>query len=254
MLTGYFRSTSGLRHRRSPALEAQWIFTDRAGGVSAKPYDSLNVATHVGDDPQAVSANREAVGLLFDSPVASVSFMDAEHGARTAVVSKTQPCAQHPCDALLTADVGMAVASLAADCVPVCLADVDAGVVAALHCGWQGVVADVAAAAVEAMVSLGAKAVDIQAVAGPAICADCYPVDPQRAEMFAAVAPEAVRIGADDQPRIDVRAAVVRQLAGLGVTVNTAGGCTRETPEFFSYRRDGRTGRHSGVIALSEAL
>lgn len=255
MLTGFFRSDSGLRRRSAfeaqSAFQAQWVFTDRSGGFSEPPFDSLNLATHVGDDPAAVARNRDSVAQLFELPVDAIAFMTAEHRDRVAVVDRSSPDPAHPSDALITTDSGIALGSLAADCVPICLADLDAGVVASVHCGWPGVVAGVVPATIAAMRELGSS--HIQAVVGPAVCAACYPVDQARAEEFGRVAPEQVSVTADGQYHVDVRGAVVMQLTGEGVQALTVGGCTRETPSLFSYRRDGLTGRHSGLIVLGGA-
>ena len=117
----------------------------------------------------------------------------------------------------------------------------------------QQVPADVTGAAIEAMVGLGADPARMRAVVGPAICGACYAVPQERVDAVARVVPEAAAIARDGQPALDIRAGVTAGLARAGISTLTVGGCTAEGSEWFSYRRDGRTGRHGGLIALAGA-
>ncbi|MBA2282429.1 MAG: laccase domain-containing protein, partial [Acidimicrobiia bacterium] len=134
--------------------------TNRHGGVSEGPYESLNLGDHVGDDPEAVRANRErvAVGIGVDR----LTMADQRHGARVAVVDRSNAGAGHAgaaeaaaefgaTDALVTAEPGVALAVLVADCAPVVLWDEFRRVLAVAHCGRPGAVLDVVGATVEAM-------------------------------------------------------------------------------------------------------
>ncbi len=229
-----------------------WAATGRAGGVSRPPYDSLNLADYVGDAHDDVATNRARLAGQVGARGDSYAVMAAVHGAEVAVVSRagTVPGV----DALLTQEPGLAIVALGADCVPLALVGDDGGTVAVAHCGWRGLVADVVGVVVSAMRDHGAAVGAV--VLGPAVCGRCYPVPRDRADQVAgrcspAVAAAALTTCLDGQPGIDVRHGVRARLAELGIdeaVIRTAGGCTVEDPNLFSYRRDGATGRQ-GVVA-----
>ena len=217
--------------------------TDRSSGVSTGAYAGLNLGGHVGDDPEAVSRNRDALAERLGRPVA---YMDQCHGAGVAVIDSVPEVAP-TCDALVTASPDLALAVLVADCVPVLLAG--EGVVAAVHAGRPGLVAGVVPAAVAAMRDLGADTID--AVVGPSVCGRCYEVPEGMRSDVAAVVPVAATVSWSGTPAVDVAAGVVTQLREAGVTVRWVPGCTRERPDLYSYRRDASTGRFAGVVARS---
>ncbi|MDQ1304405.1 MAG: purine-nucleoside/S-methyl-5-thioadenosine phosphorylase / adenosine deaminase [Actinomycetota bacterium] len=226
----------------------EWLMTSRRGGVGRSPFDDWNLAGHVGDDPQTVSANRAVIADLAGLAPSAVVMMRQCHSAEVAVVQAADGQEIVGVDALVTARPDIVLVALAADCVPVALADPEAGVIGAVHSGWQGMVSGVTQAAIRAMVDLGAEPGRIRAVLGPAICGPCYPVPPERVAAAAAVAPASAAIAPDGQPGIDVRAGLEVLLADLGVQVECVGGCTAESPELFSYRRDGLTGRQGAAV------
>ena len=240
-----------------PAL--RWAATGRAGGVSAPPFDSLNIADHVGDDPDAVTLNRARMAALVGLDGAAVAVMRAAHGASVAVVERAGTV--DAVDALVTTRPGLGLIAIAADCVPLALAADDEPVIGAIHCGWPGLAAGVVDATVAVMRDLGAT--KLRAVLGPSICARCYPVPRERVDVLrAAVSADVAAVAciddgylvdaSDAQPRIDVAAGVVAQLAELGVPSTRLPGCTAETGTLFSYRRacqgDGRTGRQGMIV------
>lgn len=171
---------------------AHFAFTDRWGGVSAVPYEELNLGGAVGDDPDAVRTNRELAAKSLGLDPALVVWMNQVHGPDVAVVDGPWLSAEIPSvDAVVTARRGLALAVLTADCTPVLLADPVAGIAAAAHAGRPGMVAGVVPAAVRAMVELGAEPERIVARTGPAVCGRCYEVpDEMRAEV-AAIEPAA---------------------------------------------------------------
>src|ERR1043165_1984831 len=114
------------------------VVTTRAGGVSAGPYDSFNLGDHVGDDPEAVAANRRRLARDLTLADDHVVWMEQVHGRTVTVVDGPRTAAAEATDALVTAEPGVAVAVLVADCVPVLLADPAAGVVGAGHAGGVG--------------------------------------------------------------------------------------------------------------------
>ncbi|MFE9168425.1 peptidoglycan editing factor PgeF [Streptomyces kebangsaanensis] len=232
---------------------AHFAFTDRWGGVSAVPYEELNLGGAVGDDPGAVRANRErAAGSLGLDP-ARVVWMNQVHGADVAVVDGPwRAAADIPSvDAVVTGQRGLALAVLTADCVPVLLADPVAGVAAAAHAGRPGMVAGVVPAAVRAMAGLGADPARIVARTGPAVCGRCYEVPGAMRAEVAAVEPTAHAETSWGTPAVDVSAGVHAQLERLGVHDRQQSPvCTRESGDHFSYRRDRTTGRLAGYVWL----
>lgn len=224
------------------------IVTSRSGGVSAAPYESFNLGTHVGDDPAAVAANRKRLAGAAELTPDHVVWMEQIHGVTVTAVDgpRTEPV--EASDGLVTATPGIAVAVLVADCVPVLLADPVAGVVAAVHAGRVGAAAGVLPRAVERFVALGGDPARSDALLGPAVCGACYEIP---ADMQAAVESRlpgsAVRTRRGT-PGLDLRAGLSRQLAGLGVaSVVTDPRCTAEDRELFSHRRDGTTGRQAAL-------
>lgn len=224
-----------------------WAATGRSGGSSLPPFDALNLADHVGDDPAAVLANRESVRTALGGTELAV--MQACHGAAVAVVDTggVLPAV----DGLVTTRAGLVLLALAADCVPIALCDANGSVLAAAHCGWKGLVAGIVPATVAAMQDLGARG--IRAVLGPSICPRCYPVDPARIAEVGTGVPAGVSSAALQVPgTIDVAAGVLAQLADLAVEAVRVPGCTAESVQLFSYRRDGVTGRQGIATMLVE--
>jgi YfiH family protein len=231
---------------------AHFAFTDRWGGVSAVPYEELNLGGAVGDDPDAVRTNRELAAKSLGLDPALVVWMNQVHGPDVAVVDGPWLSAEIPSvDAVVTARRGLALAVLTADCTPVLLADPVAGIAAAAHAGRPGMVAGVVPAAVRAMVELGAEPERIVARTGPAVCGRCYEVpDEMRAEV-AAIEPAAYAETSWGTPAVDVTAGVHAQLERLGVCDRAQSPvCTLESDDHFSYRRDRTTGRLAGYVWL----
>ncbi|WP_374103049.1 peptidoglycan editing factor PgeF [Streptomyces sp. B93] len=231
---------------------AHFAFTDRWGGVSAVPYEELNLGGAVGDDPGAVRTNRELAAKSLGLDAGRVVWMNQVHGAEVAVVDG--PWGERPvpeADAIVTTGRGLALAVLTADCVPVLLADPVAGVAAAAHAGRPGLVAGVVPAALRAMTELGAEPSRIVARTGPAVCGRCYEVpETMRAEV-AAVEPAAYAETSWGTPAVDVAAGVHAQLDRLGVCDREQSPvCTLESADHFSYRRDRVTGRLAGYVWL----
>ncbi|WP_416069758.1 peptidoglycan editing factor PgeF [Streptomyces sp. AK02-01A] len=231
---------------------AHFAFTDRWGGVSAAPYEQLNLGGAVGDDPAAVRANRELAAKSLALDPAQVVWMHQVHGRDVAVVEGPWADADIPAvDGIVTRRRGLALAVLTADCVPVLLADPVAGVAAAAHAGRPGMVAGIVPATVEAMVSLGAEPSRITARTGPAVCGRCYEVPALMRDEVAAVVPEARSETSWSTPAVDVTAGVHAQLDALGVRDRQRSVvCTMESGDHFSYRRDRTTGRLAGYVWL----
>jgi polyphenol oxidase len=224
-------------------------FTTRAGGVSTGAWEGLDLGLHVGDDADAVHRNRERLAAWAGAPV---RFGRQVHDTVARVVragdADLDAC---DADALVTAERGVPVGVLVADCVPVLLADPQAGVVGAVHAGRRGLLAGVLTRALDAMASLGADPARIRAAVGPAAGACCYEVPAELADEAASVRPELRGTTTWGTPSLDLRAAAEAELRGRGVAdVTLVGGCTVEDADLYSYRRRQVTGRFAGVVTL----
>ncbi|MBI0300623.1 peptidoglycan editing factor PgeF [Streptomyces sp. PRKS01-29] len=232
---------------------AHFAFTDRWGGVSAAPYDELNLGGAVGDDPQAVRTNRELAAKAMGLDPAAVVWMNQVHGRDVAVVDGPWSDEEIPAvDAVVTRRRGLALAVLTADCTPVLLADPVAGVVGAAHAGRPGLVAGVVPAVVRAMTEQGAEPARIVARTGPAVCGRCYEVPADMRADVAEAVPEAWAETRWGTPAVDVAAGVRAQLACAGVRMDEQDGqshiCTLESADHFSYRREHTTGRLASYV------
>lgn len=232
-------------------------FTRRGQGASTGRFSGLDLALHVGDDEESVRRNRMTVldrltdlaGVQRDSlrPV----FMDQVHGSDVRVLTHEEDLSGPVpvSDAVVTTLTGVALFALVADCTPVLLVDRAAGVAAAVHAGRPGMLAGVVPAAVSAMRDVGARR--IRAVVGPSVCGRCYEVPPDMREAAAGVEPVCAAVTWRGTAAIDVAAGVVEQLVRADVRTEWVPGCTVESPDLYSYRRDGRTGRFAGVVVLT---
>ena len=249
---------------RLPVIEPDWgapanvlaLCTTREGGCSAAPYDSLNLAGHVGDAAGAVAANRARLADLLPAG-AALSWLDQVHGAGVVEAGRReQPAAA---DAQWSRDPGVACAVLTADCLPVLFCGAGGDVVAAAHAGWRGLQAGVLEATVAAMRTDPGQ---ILAWLGPAIGPEAFEVGPEVREAFLrvvgraqAVATEACFTASPVRPGhwfADLYGLARLRLAGLGVTRVSGGGwCTHgDRGRFFSHRRDGPTGRMTSLVLL----
>lgn len=228
------------------------VFTARSGGVSASPYASFNLAEHVGDDPAAVAANRQRLRELLR--LDEIVWMEQLHTNNVTVVDGPRACPVEATDAVVTTTEGLALGVLVADCTPVLLADPKARVVAAVHAGRLGARNGIVPATVEVMCDLGARPEHLQVLLGPAASGRHYAVPAEMAADVEAHLPGSRTLTEQGAPGIDVRAGLIRQLMGLGITAIQADPrCTIEDTTFFSYRREGITGRQAGLIWLEEA-
>ncbi len=216
----------------------------RQGGVSAGIYASLNCGPGSADAKDNVTENRSRVALALEAEPARLLTVRQVHSAQ-AVVAETRWGAEAApeADALVTAQPGLAIAVLAADCAPVLLCDPKARVVGAAHAGWRGALSGVVDAVVAEMVGLGAKREQIAAAIGPCISKEAYEVGEEFRERFLAEDPESdgffAVVEASGEPHFDLPAYVADRLVRAGVLSATALGlCTYcDETRFFSYRR-----------------
>lgn len=239
------------------------LATSRDGGVSVGPYDDgkggggLNLGLHVNDAPEAVAANRALLqGWLPGRP----AWIAQVHGADVVdagTVGADQPVRTG--DASIATVPRVVCAILTADCLPVLFADLDGKVVGAAHAGWRGLAGGVLGATVRAMRAAGAG--EITAWMGPAIGPDAFEVGDDVVAAFAAALPgDATRScfsaypGRPGKYLADMFTLARLMLARDGVErVHGGGLCTASAPErFYSYRRDGVTGRQASLIWLNQ--
>jgi len=226
------------------------LLTTRNGGASQGVFSSFNLAAHVGDDPLAVLANRGR--LLAALPGAPV-WLNQVHGTRVfdaAEFSAGDQAAQ--ADASFSRKAGAVCAVMTADCLPVLFCDLAGSVVAAAHAGWRGLLAGVLEETIAAMGVPGAK---LMAYLGPAIGPLAFEVgDEVRAAFLAADESSAAAFtpALSGKWLADIYLLARQRLAGQGVTRIYGGSfCTvSEADRFFSYRRDGQTGRMASMIWL----
>jgi YfiH family protein len=250
--------------RAGPGLVPEWpvpervrsVFTLRGGGVSVGPYASLNVGSHVEDAPEAVAENRRRIATTFDLPT-QPAWLTQVHGAQVVRLGAQLP-ANLTADAAVTRDPGRVCVIQVADCLPVLFAARDGSVVGAAHAGWRGLAAGVLEATVAAM---GVPPGQLRAWIGPGIGAANFEVGAEVRESFvgAAGATCAAEVEAAFVPnargrwQCDLVALTRQRLAACGLTAIHGGWwCTFSDAEnFFSYRRDGRSGRMAALIWLA---
>ncbi len=234
-------------------VEAQWPYADRlrvltttrAGGVSEGPCSGFNLAGHVGDNPDHVAANREILARhLGHLPI---QWLDQVHGTRVVEAGgESLPEA----DAVWTTTRGQVLAVLTADCLPVVLADRAGTNIAVAHGGWRGLINGILAATVTAMPTRPEVA-----WLGPAIGADVYEVGDEVLDQVAAEGPQfeqALRRGPlPGKGYLDLAGLARLQLVSQGIqNVYDAGLSTWDTGHFYSYRREGQTGRMATLAWL----
>jgi len=236
-------------------------FFGRRGGHSTGSVAGLNCGTGSGDDPQIVNANRRraADAILSGAPIASAYQI---HSPTAVIVIQAVSHDQRPqADALVTDRPGLLLGVVTADCAPVLMADVETGVIAAVHAGWRGAVAGVTDNAVAAMLSLGARIEAIAAAVGPCLAKASFEVGHEFPSALLAEDPNNERFfaeGPGGKPHFDLEAYLVARLAAAGVRrIETSGLDTYTLDDrFYSYRRakhrgEPTYGRQISLIGLS---
>ena len=231
---------------------ARGVFTTRQGGISLPPWDGLNLAVEVGDAFAKVQRNRILVSEQLGLP--GLAFAKQVHGASVRVVrglSNKTSRGLDDTDGLVTTVPFVPLAVRGADCLPVLLSSVTGTpVVGAAHVGRRGLVNGILSQVLSVMREQGAG--QLQAVIGPGICGACYEVPGSMAGEADKAAPGSRCTTRAGTTGIDLTRGAGAQLAAEGVPWTAVGGCTAEQPDrFFSYRRDGVTGRQAGVVWLT---
>ena len=220
---------------------AQILFSARHGGVSQGEFGSLNFGDHVGDTALAVENNRKILKKLLSqiSPI----FMNQVHGNEVIEVDSNSN-SPVTADALITRQAGLPLAVLCADCLPILIKG--SKIVGAIHAGRRGILNGIIAETISRMRALGGD--NLVATIGPAICSRCYEVD---LPMYLDAVSRDSELATNTETHcLDLKRAARSQLSAQGVEVSDLQICTAHDSNFFSYRRDGITGRNVGVIVL----
>ncbi len=254
----------GLIYMRSTLIPTRHAFTTRFGGVSRGEFSSLNLGSNRGDQPEAVRENYRRVCALMGAGIDDCAVTKQVHGKEVRIVTEAD---RHVCmsvvpyeaDGLVTNTRGLPIMCFIADCVPALLCDGEHSVIAAVHCGWRGSVADILGEAVEKMCSLGANPKSIHAAMGASIGRCCFETDddvPEAVERYLDGDTEGL-FGRrhDGKTMVDLRAANARRLVQLGLKVENidiSRECTMCSHEkYWSHRyTKGRRGSQAAVIVL----
>lgn len=218
-------------------------FSGRQGGVSLAPYDSFNLGDHVGDSPASVAHNRS---LLLDAlPGANcIQWLNQVHGSDVVEARNTSQVLT--ADAVTTTEIGVVCAVLTADCLPVLFCDSEGKRVAAAHAGWRGLA--------DGVLLNTLKCFDdpskVSTYLAPAIGPTAFEVGPEVREAFAWASDDCFAPGQGDRLYADIFKLARLQLEEAGIGAVYGGGvCTVSSPEqYFSFRRDGVTGRQVSLI------
>lgn len=221
--------------------------TTRLGGVSLPPFDSLNLGDHVGDDANAVAENRRRLQDRFDLP-SEPKWLSQVHGSRCC--DAVQVAGGTEADALFTVQPGVVCAVLTADCLPLLLCDRGGQRVAAVHAGWRGLLDGVIENSVKRMAGT-----ELMAWMGPAIGPGAFEVGEEVRAAFVAhdIAAQAAFVSQGEGKWLaDIYQLARQRLTACGISKVYGGEyCTfTDSEHFYSYRRDGQTGRMASLIWL----
>jgi YfiH family protein len=228
------------------------LVTTRAGGRSTGPHASCNLGDHVGDDPAAVAANRDLVTAAVGG-AGPILWLRQVHGTVIANSASWRPGIE--ADAVVCDRPGPVCAIQTADCLPVLFCDPEGTVVAAAHAGWRGLAAGILEATIEALDVVPGK---VLAWLGPAIGPTAYEVDATVRDAFVTTDPASAVAFTPTRPGhwlADLYALARQRLRRQGVVDIYGGGlCTASAADrFYSYRRDGVTGRMASLVWLTVA-
>lgn len=223
---------------------ARLALTTRGGVGSGGPYWGFNVSTASGDDPESVARNRAYLACVLGAE--EVIWLEQVHGSECV---DTDRSSLRRADAAVTATPGRALAIMMADCLPVLMTREGGHKVGAAHAGWRGLAAGVLAALVDAM---GCPPSELEVWLGPRIEPEAYEVDEAVHSAFDAACRGAFRETSPGHWQLDLAAAALIELNALGVRrVRDCAVGVFGDPRFYSYRRDGTTGRSAALIMPS---
>lgn len=224
------------------------IFTSRTSGKSLPPYYENNLASHVGDQDDAVKANRQGVASSLGIELNQLFFMNQVHGTTIVEIdSASDPHEIRECDGLITSETGLGLAVLVADCAPVLFST--SHKVAAIHVGWRGLFGGIVEKALDLMSNDG-EAEELSVKIGPTICGKCYEVGK---DLAVQAQDRKFILGRSlGKPTLDIPQSILEIVRsrprGQKISAEWNGVCTYESNEHFSFRREKVTGRQAGVI------
>lgn len=237
----------------NPWIRADWpaaknihaVTTLRLGGTSQGIYSSLNLATHVNDDAKNVESNRQCIVKGLELPAQPI-WLQQTHSNTVVQAEKASACQQ--ADASYTHQAQVVCTVLTADCLPVLLASRDGSTIAAIHAGWRGLLNGIISNTVAA---LGTK--ELIAWLGPAIGVECFEVGSEVKQLFVSKSinyNQAFKLKGGQKYWADIYQLARIELETLGITDVFGGGfCTMtDKQRFYSYRREGETGRMATLI------
>ncbi len=228
------------------------VCTTRRGGVSSAPWNDLNLGLHVGDDADCVRRNRARVVAALGLP-AEPDWIRQTHSTQVVTLERES---SRDADAAVTREPGRVAAVMIADCLPILVASRDGGEVAAIHAGWRGLAAGVVEAALARIESVPAE---LSAWIGPGISREYFEVGDEVREAFAARLDQVAEYFEPHGPGhwlcdLPGLAGYVLERAGVA-EISRDPHCThRDRGQFFSYRRDGVTGRMAALIWIDPAV
>jgi YfiH family protein len=211
------------------------LFENISGVQAVITTVGFNACHYAGAEPQQVAHDRAVLAEYFGVPDNGIYIPVQTHSTNVAMPGDNL----EGVDAMVANRPGQVIAINTADCLPLLLADVKAGIIAAVHCGWRGTVAGIATNAVRKMIELGAKPENIAAAMGACIGTECFEVGEEVASQFA----EAAVVRTYAKPHVDLAKAVTMQLTGMGISADniaTPIACSMCDTRFHSVRREGR--------------
>lgn len=241
----------------SPFTDVIAVFTTRHGGISKAPYESANLAFHVGDNPHDVVANHDLLAHTLGYNRNRLIHMRQIHSDQIVIVDETLDFDTPPeCDALITNRPGTPLMVMSADCTPILIYDPIHRAIGAVHAGRAGALNAILSKTIEAMdKAFGCDQSDLHIVMGPSIGGCCYEVNETIALECAALGYESALQRGEEKVFLDVSTILLQQLKGMNIPsqqIEVMEECTScKNNEYFSYRADKQhTGRIAGVIIL----
>ncbi len=230
-------------------------FSDRWGGVSRPPYHELNIALHVEDNPINVLKNREIIAKKFNFYIDNLIYMEQTHSDNIKIIDDTFINKIENCDGIITNKSNIPLMVMVADCIPVLIFDKEKKVIGAIHAGRNGTFKQITKKAINLMIKeFDSNPDDILVTLGPSIHSCCYEVGEDLADIAQKSFGENYIIKRDNRFYLDLQTLNFDQLKSVGVkeqNIEISPICTSCNKNYFSYRRDGVTGRFAGVIKLN---
>ncbi|MCM1293565.1 MAG: polyphenol oxidase family protein [Bacteroides sp.] len=223
------------------------------------PYDGFSICNYTGDTAEHIDACRRALCARLDIADDHLIVPRQTHSCNVAVIDRFNfhSIDLNSVDALVTAESGTALCINTADCVPLVMADSDAGVIAVAHSGWRGTVGSIAASTINAMVSCGASLDRIHVAMGPSICCDCFEVGEEVARIFRDSFPKDTVDDSHDKPHVDLKKAIKSTLILSGIApdrIHISYACSRCLSDiYFSARRSGIASGRTLTVAMRQS-